>query len=234
MIQSFKEYLNEQELIESILDSFPDTTSSEKEIISALKITNKELNDFLNSFFESSDLKTVAKKFPKVFIGKNAYKIATKISKNAEKLFGRGYDAKLDSLHCNRFSLGSIVTNEGSKEAVIFLNGKLSDSNFEKYKQYLVSSKDLYTNKSFLDAVKKNGEVVLDQDGKCKFKVINDDDEYYGACIDIRDDDSRLISTATQMDWVASTIDSVVDLALKERGVNLLKRANNYVISKNL
>ena len=114
------------------------------------------------------------------------------------------------------------------KVSVIFYNDK---SEVAKYVKSF--SIDLYTDKTFTSYVVKNGEINLDADGKYVFLVIESDGIFYGSI----DDTRRKMSTedhinyAKSMGWYGTTVNAVCAKALKERGVDLLNRANDYLLS---
>lgn len=88
-----------------------------------------------------------------------------------------------------------------------------------------------YTKASFIKKVIADGQVFLDK--PCEhttcFKVIRKDGVYYGACCDDRYNDERIIGDAKVMQWYSPYIENVILWALKERGVHLLQRANEYL-----
>lgn len=114
------------------------------------------------------------------------------------------------------------------KVSVIFYN---DESEVAKY----VKSLDikLYTKTTFTKYLEKNGEINLDTDGKYVFLVIESDGIFYGSI----DDTRRKMSTedhinyAKSMGWDGTSVNAVCAKALKERGVGLLKRANDYLLS---
>lgn len=128
--------------------------------------------------------------------------------------FGAVYDQK------NEIGLIS------KKVSVIFYN---DDSAVAKY----VKSRDieLYTKVTFTKYVEKNGEIKLDK-GEYVFRVIESDGLYYGSIDSGKDSDSNVIGYAESMDWVGRTVSDVCAKALKERGVGLLNRANDYLLNK--
>ena len=114
------------------------------------------------------------------------------------------------------------------KVSVIFYNDK---SEVAKYVKSF--SIDLYTNKTFTKYVEKNGEINLDADGKYVFLVIESGGIFYGSI----DDTRRKMSTedhinyAKSMGWDGTSVNAVCAKALKERDVELLNRANDYLLS---
>ena len=112
------------------------------------------------------------------------------------------------------------------KVSVIFYN---DDSAVAKY----VKSLDikLYTKATFTKYVEKNGSIKLDK-GEYVFRVIESDGLYYGSIDSGKDSDSNCIGYAESMDWVGRTVSDVCAKALKERGVGLLNRANEYLLNK--
>lgn len=114
------------------------------------------------------------------------------------------------------------------KVSVIFYN---DDSAVAKY----VKSLDikLYTKTTFTKYVEKNGEISLDKNGEYVFLAIESDGLFYGSI----DDNRRKMSTsdhisyAEEMGWIGRTVSDVCAKALKERGVGLLNRANEYLIN---
>ena len=128
--------------------------------------------------------------------------------------FGAVYDQK------NEIGLIS------KKVSVIFYN---DDSAVAKY----VKSLDikLYTKTTFTNYVEKNGEIKLDK-GEYVFHVIESDGLYYGSIDFGKDSDSNCISYAEEMGWIGRTVSDVCAKALKERGVFLLNRANEYLLNQ--
>lgn len=112
------------------------------------------------------------------------------------------------------------------KVSVIFYN---DDSDIAKY----VKSLDikLYTKTTFTKYVEKNGEIKLDK-GEYVFRVIESDGLFYGSIDSGKDSDSNCIGYAESMGWVGQTVSDVCSKALKERGVDLLNRANDYLLNK--
>lgn len=114
------------------------------------------------------------------------------------------------------------------KVSVIFYN---DDSAVAKY----VKSLDikLYTKTTFTKYLEKNGEINLDKNGEYVFLVIESDGLFYGSI----DDNRRKMSTedhisyAESMGWIGRTVSDVCSKALKERGVGLLNRANDYLLN---
>ena len=114
------------------------------------------------------------------------------------------------------------------KVSVIFYN---DDSAVAKY----VKSLDikLYTKTTFTKYLEKNGEISLDKNGEYVFLAIESDGLFYGSI----DDNRRKMSTedhisyAEEMGWIGRTVSDVCAKALKERGVKLLNRANDYLLS---
>lgn len=115
-----------------------------------------------------------------------------------------------------------------NKVSVIFYN---DDSDIAKY----IKSLDikLYTKATFTKYLEKNGEINLDKNGECVFLVIESDGIFYGSI----DDNRRKMSTedhisyAESMGWIGRTVSDVCSKALKERGVGLLNRANDYLLN---
>ena len=115
------------------------------------------------------------------------------------------------------------------KVSVIFYN---DDSAVAKY----VKSLDikLYTKTTFTKYLEKNGEISLDKNGEYVFLAIESDGLFYGSI----DDNRRKMSTedhisyAEEMGWIGRTVSDVCAKALKERGVGLLNRANEYLLNQ--
>lgn len=130
--------------------------------------------------------------------------------------FGAVYDQK------NEIGLIS------KKVSVIFYN---DDSTVAKY----VKSLDikLYTKATFTKYLEKNGEINLDADGKYVFLVIESDGIFYGSIDDTRRkmNTEDHINYAKSMGWDGTSVNAVCAKALKERGVGLLNRANDYLLS---
>ena len=112
------------------------------------------------------------------------------------------------------------------KVSVIFYNDK---SEVAKYVKSF--SIDLYTDKTFTSYVVKNSEISLDTDGENVFKVIELAGLYYGAIVDNDASDREIMKLAKSMGWYGTSINAVCAKALKERGVGLLNRANDYLLN---
>ena len=112
------------------------------------------------------------------------------------------------------------------KVSVIFYNDK---SEVAKYVKSF--SIDLYTDKTFTSYVVKNNEISLDTDGENVFKVIESAGLYYGAIVDNDASDREIMKLAKSMGWDGTSVNAVCAKALKERDVELLNRANDYLLS---
>ena len=112
------------------------------------------------------------------------------------------------------------------KVSVIFYNDK---SEVAKYVKSF--SIDLYTDKTFTSYVVKNSEISLDADGENVFKVIESAGLYYGAAVNKNASDREIMKLAKIMKWEGTSVNAVCAKALKERDVELLSRANEYLLA---
>lgn len=195
----------------------------------SLKDLGLEGTELFNIANSECNVESRVSKYKYVLFGQTCLDFIANENKNKNSNFYR--TLRSDSV-VGPFGAVYVQENEigliSKKVSVIFYN---DDSAVAKY----VKSLDikLYTKTTFTKYVEKNGEISLDKNGEYVFLAIESDGLFYGSI----DDNRRKMSTsdhisyAEEMGWIGRTVSDVCAKALKERGVGLLNRANEYLIN---
>ena len=216
---SFREYLREA-------DSSKEHGLSKNFNFKDLGLEGTEL---LNIAEEECDISNEISNYKYVLFGQTCLDFIANENNNKNSNF---YRVLRDDSVIGPFGAVYVQKNEigliSKKVSVIFYN---DDSEIAKYvKSFSIK---LYTKATFTKYLEKNGEINLDTDGKYVFLVIESDGIFYGSI----DDTRRKMSTedhinyAKSMEWYGTSVNAVCAKALKERGVGLLNRANDYLLS---
>ena len=183
--------------------------------------------ELLNIAEEECDISNEISNYKFVLFGKACLDFVANENNNKNSNFYR--TLRSDSV-VGPFGAVYVQTNEigliSKKVSVIFYNDK---SEVAKYVKSF--SIDLYTDKTFTSYVVKNNEISLDTDGENVFKVIESAGLYYGAIVDNDASDREIMKLAKSMGWDGTSVNSVCAKALKEHDVELLNRANDYLLS---
>lgn len=216
---SFREYLRED-------DSSKEHGLSKNFNFKDLGLEGTEL---LNIAEEECDISNEISNYKYVLFGQTCLDFVANENNNKNSNFYRvlRHDSVIGpfgAVYVQKNEIGLI----SKKVSVIFYN---DDSEIAKYVKSL--NIKLYTKATFTKYLEKNGEINLDTDGKYVFLVIESDGIFYGSI----DDTRRKMSTedhinyAKSMGWYGASVNAVCAKALKERGVGLLNRANDYLLS---
>ena len=185
--------------------------------------------ELLNIAEEECDISNEISNYKYVLFGKACLDFVANENNNKNSNF---YRVLRDEELVGPFGRVYMQKNEigliSKKVSVIFYNDK---SEVAKYVKSF--SIDLYTDKTFTKYLEKNGEINLDKNGEYVFLVIESDGIFYGSI----DDTRRKMSTkdhinyAKSMGWDGTSVNAVCAKALKERDVELLNRANDYLLA---
>ena len=188
-----------------------------------------EGTELLNIAEEECDISNEISNYKYVLFGKACLDFVANENNNKNSNFYRvlrndSVIGPFGAVYVQKNEIGLI----SKKVSVIFYN---DDSEIAKYVKSL--NIKLYTKATFTKNLEKNGEINLDTDGKYVFLVIESDGIFYGSIDDTRRKMSTEdhISYAESMGWIGRTVSDVCAKALKERGVGLLNRANDYLLS---
>ena len=184
--------------------------------------------ELLNIAEEECDISNEISNYKYVLFGKACLDFVANENNNKNSNF---YRVLRDEELVGPFGRVYMQKNEigliSKKVSVIFYNDK---SEVAKYVKSF--SIDLYTDKTFTSYVVKNNEISLDADGKNVFKVIESAGLYYGAVVDNDASDREIMKLPKSMGWDGTSVNAVCAKTLKERGVGLLNRANDYLLNK--